>query len=60
MDLRTLIKMAPAMFRGPLTGLLDRLERVERIVIVRHEDAITALTTEIQKLRDQLAELRKT
>lgn len=30
MDLRSLIKLAPAMFRAPLLSLLDRLEACER------------------------------
>jgi len=34
MDARTLINLAPAMFRGPLLQLLDRLEAAEKRLAV--------------------------
>jgi uncharacterized coiled-coil protein SlyX len=58
MDLRSLIKLAPALFRGPLLALLDRLEGVEQLA-ARQTQAILGLNEQVQQLRAELAEQRK-
>lgn len=58
MDLRSLIKLAPALFRGPLLSLLERIEGVE-LAASRQTQVILGLNEQLQQLRAELEKLRQ-
>jgi len=65
MDLRSLIKLAPAMLRAPLASLLDRLEvaeekqRLTSEAIAYMARTLSTQSERIEMLSAELAELRK-